>query len=431
MKINLMTTCTSSGTSPVTDDLDGRNLEPSKTHSDFATRWKKLQDKHSKPEELISAEKLYAGQGFQMALRVKELLESAGHEVNFYILSIGYGLIKPNQKIAPYNLSLIYNKETGPSMYHLIEENFRPSTWWRMISKAHTGSETPIADVSDKDILTLICTSNTFLSMIVEDAFEASLKSEGLFITGLSAPGQLVKWTRKLYNGGHILIGDRHAVDGICPGNRYDFPQRTAFLLSKELIKAKIDNVATATAEIPKFFEPIKRGSPEVKPSINLSEVITNLKEGGKSFDEAFQLLQFSGTPIARSTLEAVWIPGKAILNKEIQDDALSALAEVVTSEPEGDIEALELLQILGGALAAANKVGHCVDSPTMCNWAKSFCEKSQRELPGRFKSAHKLTHLVRRLGSLYGFVELETHSGGGIQFQYNPITTTEADVSG
>lgn len=431
MKINLMTTCTSSGTTPALDVLNGKLLAPSKTHQEFAVRWKGLLTDQSKKAkgELIQADKLYAGQGFRMALRVKEALEDAGHEVSFHILSIGYGLIEPEQKILPYNLSLIYNKETGPSMYYLIQdENFHPNTWWRLICKHLKKSETPIADVHTEDALTLICTSNTFLSMVSEDAFEASKKGGNLYIMGLSSPGQLIKWTRKLYEGGHILVADRDAIDKVSPGNRYDFPQRVALHLIKslDLINPTPEEV---TEQIGKAFEEIKRGSSIQKVATDFGSIILGLKEQGKSMDEAFEHLQFAGTPIAYKVLETIWNPDKEV-RKSVQSDALAALAEITVGAPEGDVESLELLQILNGALTSANKVGHSMTSSTIHSWAKSFCEKSEQDLPGKFKNPQRITHLMRRFGTLYGFIENPINQGLGIQFQFNPEASKLVEAS-
>lgn len=94
LDISVITACTG---------VKARSDAPPLTMRDFARGRQHLEDVHRRrSESLIPAEQLYRGQQHVRLMRGVEVARALGHRVTVSIVSAGYGLVRGDELIAPY-----------------------------------------------------------------------------------------------------------------------------------------------------------------------------------------------------------------------------------------------------------------------------------------------------------------------------------------
>lgn len=409
MHFNLFTTCTSSGTVDSSELLNGKRLEPFQTHSDMADYWsstvKEMDVKH-----LQLASSLYTGVSFRAAQKIIATLKQAGHTVDLYIMSIGYGLIDPEEKIFPYNLSLIYDLTNGSaSMYRLIGgEKFNPELWWELINGIHGRSRSPIFEVIKKDTsaINLMCTSATFLGMVASDVYKAVHEfNNTVIILGPSNTSQYVKAPKRLLVNGNIIPIDKDKLSLKIPGNKFDQAQRAGIYLINKFLEADPSSNPLLTPNTSvEFLTDILYGSRAKgvgKTSADYANLIEELKTSGKSMTEAHQGLLSNGHMIPAKAFQLMWDPEsvKQLEEENDEDAAISSLQNIGLVTPDNEEESTELLFVFRNAIIKGGFTGTLFGANQIHTWAKTYCEKTNKDVPGKFQSPQKLTHFIKHIG--------------------------------
>jgi hypothetical protein len=154
-----ISTCTSRKTfksenMPCAGELHENSLE------EAAKSWRSLIREQT---ELIEAKRLYCGTGFSNALRASTKL-AADH----WIISAGLGLIRADEKIPTYNLTLNGNGESG--IRPRIKTDFNPQKWWEAINKSKSGISTIAKLVTSRPkAAVILALSKPYLELIVSD----------------------------------------------------------------------------------------------------------------------------------------------------------------------------------------------------------------------------------------------------------------------
>jgi len=121
MEIVVVTSCTGEKESHPENGLTKEDFEQGAVH---VTRREEELDDH-----MLPAEEMYAGQQHVRLMRgVEAIRESDEHELDLWILSAGYGLIRADQEIAPYECTFsdMTKSETQRWGAELsVPENFR------------------------------------------------------------------------------------------------------------------------------------------------------------------------------------------------------------------------------------------------------------------------------------------------------------------
>jgi hypothetical protein len=402
MHINLFTTCTSSGIVDAIPELDGKRLKPFRTHSDMIDYWKSTIDAQP-PEKRVLASTLYTGVSFRAAQKIQTLLKQGGHTCDLFIMSIGFGLIAPEELIVPYNLSLIFDDSANSaSMYRLIEEKINMDLWWEMTNQHRGKSRHPIKEVIEKskDSINLVCTSATFLNMVASDIWEGA-RNDGstVIILGPSNTSQYVKAPKRLLVNGNIFPIDRMKLEGIVAGNKFDQAQRAGIYLVNRVLAGE-----GTFRDYKTLLNPIAYGNSATAKQveqINFDTFVAEAKGAGKSEGAALQELINKGHIISSKAFHLLWNPEEAqqILDKADPQMAIKALQNIGLVTPDNEEESTELLLIFKNAIVQGGFTGSLFGAKEIVSWATTYCESVGREIPGKFQSPQKLTHFIKTIG--------------------------------
>jgi hypothetical protein len=400
MHFNIFTTCTSSGTSPAIPELDGKKLRPFDDHGSMGSYWRDAVQLATAEGKNVEAAHLYTGVSFRTAQKIVGMLQAEGHTTSLYIMSIGFGLIHPEDKIVPYNLSLLYDKSPdSASMYRLIREPLNAELWWTVINRNLDKSATPISDVmltAEADTFNLVVVSNSFFSMVAGDIYNALQEKPNLrlAIFGPTNHLQLVRSARKLAQHEKVFALDRDKLNNKIPGNRLDAPQRAGVFLTQQMLKEGINK------EPAELLQDLL-GASSQKPKRDISEVIQELRTEGLEKEEVHKQLLEKGYLLSSKAFSLAWDPNEVakVLESNSQDAAISALKGIGFVTPENDDESIELLVVFRDALIAAGHAGGMFGARELSLWGKAYCENVGRTLPGKFQSPQKLTYLLKQVG--------------------------------
>lgn len=404
MHLNLFTTCTSSGNIPPVPELDGKKLRQFKTHDEFRDYWEKTVKEHD--SERVEAAYLYTGFSFQSAQKIANKMKQAGHTVDFYIMSIGFGLIHPEEHIVPYNLSLLVDDSpTSASMHRIVKgEKFNVEYWWEAINLSQRGVGDPIAKVlakKGKDTHNLFCISGSFFRMVAEDIYKGIQQAPDASVTilGPSNTQQFVKAPRRLDKLGKIVPIDRDKLLRLVPGNKFDQPQRAGIYLVDQFL-------AKGDWDPQKLLEPISYISGgKALEQVDIAQKVAEGKASKKPKDEVHRELLEAGCVISSHAFEMLWDPSKqeTLVKSNDSDAAVNALKHIGFSQPEKEEESVDLLVIFVDAMKKGGHTGAMFGSKDVVAWAKSYCESTSRDLPPKFLSPNKLSHFLRTVGPSFG----------------------------
>ncbi|MDA7686510.1 hypothetical protein N8793_00370 [Pseudomonadales bacterium] len=234
-----------------------------------AKSWKKLTKAHS-PK--INASELYQGRGFLEAKHAATKL-NADH----WIISAGLGLIKSDQKIPAYDLT-VSGTGTASIKNKVLSNDFTSQAWWKEINKKGRN----LADLIQKNQnkLFIIAVPNSYFHMISADLEALSVKD----LKRVRIIGPTKKAIPEHYAELYLPYDTR--LDGPkspIKGTRSDFPQRSAHHFSEYIYpKAKSGTASKHALLVSEAMKRMKYPSTPERAKKTDQEILTLIKKNWK-----------------------------------------------------------------------------------------------------------------------------------------------------
>ena len=269
-----ITTCTDRKRFPVPIELDASGLD-SGPQSIVANAWRK---RIRSAQTVAPATDVYCGRSFREAVLAAE----AGR-AEFRIISGGLGLLRGDEKIPSYSLSLARQSSEFIGA-RVVDDVFDPSLWWSEIQL--TPEAAPLAALirSDPSAIAVIAISNAYLPLIGMDL--ASVEEDDLDrvrLIGMSIEDACPAQLRRCI----LPYDDRlDGPDSSIRGTRGDFPSRAMHHFIKDLLpehpsgslkahKSAVDRCLSKWRH-PEFIS---------RPSKSDDEIIALLKNNWNAFE--------------------------------------------------------------------------------------------------------------------------------------------------
>lgn len=161
-KLNIIVACVANKSVDIPLDLQFRNIELD-TISNMADLW--IDKLKSSPTPTIEANKLYSGAAWTTLKSAKTISDNLNNfEVDWYIMSVGYGLIKWNQHIKSY--SITFSKPSFDGLRKRVLKQKSNTEWWDYIT---TKRNLQISDITSIETPTMILGSTEYINAIRED----------------------------------------------------------------------------------------------------------------------------------------------------------------------------------------------------------------------------------------------------------------------
>tara|TARA_R110000744_G_scaffold380176_1_gene500038 strand:- start:5 stop:904 length:900 start_codon:yes stop_codon:yes gene_type:complete len=162
IKLNIIVSCVANKSTPIPSDLEFRNIELNSVPK-MADQW--INKLKSTTSPLVEANQLYSGAAWNTILSAKEIADNLqNYEVEWYIMSVGYGLIKWVQPIKPY--SITFSKPSFDGLRKRVLKQVANREWWNYIT---TKRRLKISDITNNDSTTIILGSTEYINAIRED----------------------------------------------------------------------------------------------------------------------------------------------------------------------------------------------------------------------------------------------------------------------
>lgn len=162
IKLNIIVSCVANKSIPIPSDLEFRNIELNSVPK-MADQW--INKLKSTTSPLVEANQLYSGAAWNTILSAKEIADNLqNYEVEWYIMSVGYGLIKWVQPIKPY--SITFSKPSFDGLRKRVLKQVANREWWNYIT---TKRKLKISDITNNDSTTIILGSTEYINAIRED----------------------------------------------------------------------------------------------------------------------------------------------------------------------------------------------------------------------------------------------------------------------
>ena len=161
-KLNIIVSCVANKSIPIPSDLEFRNIELNSVPK-MADQW--INKLKSTTSPLVETNQLYSGAAWNTILSAKEIADNLqNYEVEWYIMSVGYGLIKWVQPIKPY--SITFSKPSFDGLRKRVLKQVANREWWNYIT---TKRRLKISDITNNDSTTIILGSTEYINAIRED----------------------------------------------------------------------------------------------------------------------------------------------------------------------------------------------------------------------------------------------------------------------
>jgi len=215
MKVTLITSCSNRKSIPEKNRVSSAQLSEGSL-TNVANSWKILL-KDQSPK--ISASELYKGRGFLEATRAVTKL-NADH----WVISAGLGLIKTDQKVPGYDLTVSGNGTTSIRK-RITSGDFSSQAWWKEIN--HKGVEkNSLAGLISRspETLFIFAIPNNYFYMIITDLGALTPKElENVRIIGPTKKAIPDQFKALCLPYDERLDGPKSPIRG----TRSDFPQRS------------------------------------------------------------------------------------------------------------------------------------------------------------------------------------------------------------
>lgn len=131
------------------------------------------------PAPVVPASELYAGDHWQVALS----LLSQSHQVQLWVVSAGYGLVRLAQQLKPYSATFSPGPDSVLVPGRREQRDAELREWWKVITKANLGHSRPRTlrelAASDPGAILLVALSEPYLRALRDDLVAASTKLNG------------------------------------------------------------------------------------------------------------------------------------------------------------------------------------------------------------------------------------------------------------
>jgi hypothetical protein len=271
MQLIAVTTCTDRKRYPVTPHLDANTL-PLGAQEEVACAWR---NRVNAARKVGVARDVYCGRSFQEAI----FAARAGH-ADLRIISGGLGLIRADEAIPAYSLSLV---RSSPEFIgsRILGSPFNASQWWNEVQGPQSA---PLAGLirANRDATAVIGISSAYLSLIADDFGSLSEDELGrVHIIGLgiedSCPARLK----------HCILPYDDRLDGPdspTRGTRGDFSQR-AMRHFVEYVLPECDSVSLEThgSAVNNCLRKWRRPNVIPRPSMTDDEIIRLIKKNWRA----------------------------------------------------------------------------------------------------------------------------------------------------
>jgi hypothetical protein len=161
-KLNIVVSCVASKSIDIPPDLQFRNIKLD-TIPNMADLW--IDQLKSSTASITEANKLYSGAAWNTLKSAKIISNNLNNfEVDWYIMSVGYGLIKWDQHIKPY--SITFSKPSFDGLRKRVLKQKANTEWWGYIT---TKRNFQISDITSKETPTMVLGSTEYINAIRED----------------------------------------------------------------------------------------------------------------------------------------------------------------------------------------------------------------------------------------------------------------------
>ena len=425
-RVAVITNCTASSSMSPAPLLEGATLPREASLGATLAEWcKRIEDTKEQEGDKYKASpfELYRGIGFHTIMNVLDGLAAKDIEVEMYIISLGFGLVKATDPIQSYNIN---TWGTDPSSLQEIVtgEPFKPRRWWEGINRILNKTDSPVADLIDRKEhdLVLIATTSKFLELYASDLAKAvQYRGEtNIRVVGPSlGKGYVAKDLKLLSNSDIIMPYDRRLGRKIV-GNRNDFAHRCALhfvtdVLPNDLEGSVTTHKKTVQDAMNAMGDPIVRDRTEEISSEDLTAFLKQEGEG-KSSDEVFKLLISRGVKVSHARI-LLLMEGKESISTDEQEAASSAWDQIEPTAVSGDMRLQEVLEalIVFQSTAKEHTTQRVFIAKDIKIWAERYFEGLGKTLPDMFASTNKLSRLLNRSGKEIGIVKVITSSQYGV----------------
>jgi hypothetical protein len=272
MQLIAVTTCTDRKRYPVFPNLDANSL-PSGSQPSVVSAWRKRVD--AAPAAGLASE-VYCGRSFQEATAAAR----AGR-ADFRIISGGLGLVRSDQAIPSYSLSLVRNSLEFIGT-RVVGAPFDVAHWWSEVQQTH--QRAPLAKLvrAHRNALVVIAISNTYLSLVADDL--CTLDEDDLGRVRLIGLGIGASCPEKLQ---HCILPYDDRLDGPdtpIPGTRGDFSSRAMrHYIEQVLPDHKTGSIEIHKAAVTRRLGKWRRPKLIARPQKTDDEIIRLIKRNWKA----------------------------------------------------------------------------------------------------------------------------------------------------
>jgi len=222
----VITTCSNRKLHSPSEQLRACNL-PNGTLEQTAERW---WAHVATTSGAYYAKDLYCGRSFKEAIFASEANASP-----LYVISAGLGLVRPDQQIPAYDLTL--SRTSEDFIKKKIVEPIDDAEWWGAVNGTH-GTSTPLANLIHEhtNALVLIASSEGYIRLISKDL--CALNSVDQLRLRIFGPQDLSAIPGRLHMNVMPYGGTFDGPDSPIPGTKGDFAQRALRHFVEQILPA-------------------------------------------------------------------------------------------------------------------------------------------------------------------------------------------------
>jgi hypothetical protein len=292
----LVTNCSARKSALGASDLLHGNLAKG-PQSAVAERWLAALERAS---ATTRARDLYSGRG---VVRMQVLADRLG--VPLYIASAGLGLVKSEERVPSYDLSV--SADTPSAVQRLIDHAFTAKDWWANLSRSPYA--TPIDELFDENENHLICiaVSNSYVPLISDELARLDkTRRDRLRLFG-AADSKYQPALRPL-----LMPYDRR-LDTLVRGSKVDFAQRAAehFIVAMTTDKHFPNSVDEQRAWITATLDEVPVKALEKRQVVDDAKIMglaRKLAAQGHSHTKALGILRNQGIACEQSRFRRLFI---------------------------------------------------------------------------------------------------------------------------
>lgn len=422
LTVAVVTNCTATSSMDTAPTLEGKNMPRGLSLEEALKHWEeaiqKTREEH--PDFEATPSELYRGQGFY---EITQLMDDLGDEydASLYIVSLGFGLVKSNEKILSYNINTWSGDDEASLVNIVTAEPFTPARWWSGINRTIQGKGSPISDLSGQFDHVLIATTGRFLDMITDDILNTPQASLGGLRVFSSAKSGYQPVGHRMLKASNILLNYDIRLNKIMPGNRNSFVQRSARHFVQNIMGNAESSLSKQQAEVDKALKVIASERPKRSRAAGLDKgaleiVVKECKKNGVEFEEALATCESRlGTSIHPEVFRLVW-DSAVELDAARKTAAVSALS---FSHRNGGDEYLtsEAVVSLRTFVKVVKEIspGASFTSKEICEWAVKYHKSVKEKVPEIYQSAKRLSLAIRKVGSMLDIVPQARSSTYGV----------------